>query len=174
MKSPRFATVVCAAWVSVMMAWSAEPGLPADAPNYTGKYSLQERKNAPVSSDPEVEVVQTESDVQVTTTSGGNRTTNRYPLNNSEGDYVSPGGVPGKCKARFKGSQLILESMVVTHPQPNVPVRMHIKERWELSKDSKTLTIQTDIDFPDMSAAISSAVTENSPEKQKYVRIDSR
>ena len=100
--------------------------------------------------------------------------TNRYPLNGSEADYVSPGGVPGKCKARFKGSQLILESMVVARPQPNVPVRLHTKERWELSKDSKILTIQTDVDFPDMPAAISSVATENSPRKQKYVRIEIR
>jgi hypothetical protein len=64
--------------------------------------------------------------------------------------------------------------MIVSHPQPNVPVHIHTKERWELSKDSKTLTIQTDIDCPDVSAAISSAIFENSPMKQKYIRLTDR
>jgi len=173
MRNQHLAIVVCTACISLLILWSAEPAIAADAPNYTGRYSLQERKNAPVSGDPDIEVVQTENSVEVTIIYHGKRTTSRCPLDGSEGDYVSSGGVPGKCKARFKGSQLILESMVIGHPQPNVSVRLHTKERWELSKDSKTLTIQTDTDFPDVPAAISSVVTGDS-QKQKYIRIESR
>jgi len=63
--------------------------------------------------------------------------------------------------------------MVIGHPQPNVAVRLHTKERWELSKDFKTLTIQTDVDFPDQPAAISNVVAGD-PQKQKYIRVETR
>jgi hypothetical protein len=58
-------------------------------------------------------------------------------------------GIAGKCKAQFKGKNLILSSFVTTHPQLNGPgAQMHTKERWELSSDSKVLTIHSDVDFP--------------------------
>jgi hypothetical protein len=158
-----------------MTTSSAKLGLAADAQSYTGKYSLQERKNGPVSSDPDIQVVQTENDLEVTTLSGGKRTINRYLLNGSEGDYVGPGGVSGKCKAQFKGKQLILESTVASRPQPNAPiVRQHTKQRWQLSADSKTLTIQTDVDFPDFPASVSAAVAGDTSGKEKYIRIGGR
>ena len=35
-------------------------------------------------------------------------------------------------------------------PQGGSPTRMHTKQRWQLSLDSKVLTIHFDVDFPDM------------------------
>jgi hypothetical protein len=175
MRNRLFATITCAAWFVLTMAWSTSPALAADVSDYTGKYSLQEHKNAPVSSDPDIEVVQTEKDVEVTTIDHGKRTNNHYPLNGMEGDYISPGGVPGKCKAQFKGKQLILESTVASRPLPNAPiVRQHTKQRWQLSADSKTLMIQTDVDFPDFPAGISAAVSGDTSGKEKYIRIGGR
>ena len=170
-----FATAMCAAWLTLTTAWFAKFALAADVPNYTGKYSLQEHKNVPVGSDPDIEVVQTEKDVEVATIDHGKRTTNHYPLNGMEGDYISPGGVPGRCAAQFKGKQLILESTVAKRPQPNAPiVRLHTKQRWQLSGDSRTLTIQTDVDFPDFPAGVSAAVAGDTSGKQKYARIGVR
>jgi len=169
-----FATVICAAWFTLTIAWSAKFALAADAPDYAGKYSLQEHKNAPASSDPDIEVFQTERG-EVATIYHGKRATNFYPLNGMEGDYISPGGVPGRCTAQFKGKQLILESTVATRPQLNAPiVRLHTKQRWQLSGDSKTLTIQTDVDFPDFPVGVSAAVAGDTSGKQKYARIGVR
>jgi hypothetical protein len=162
-----------AACIVLVVTWSVEFGRTADAPSYTGKYSLENRKTTSGGTDQTLEVVQNESAVEVTTVVQGRRTTNRYPLNGSEGDYASPSGVPGKCKAQLMGKQLILDSTVVTRPQPTgSPVRMHTKERWQLSADSKTLTIQTDVDFPDFPADISAAVNGNTSGKEKYRRVE--
>jgi hypothetical protein len=156
------------------VALSAHPGLAADKTNYSGKYSLQERKPASGTKiDSTIEVVQNENDVEVTRAEHGSRTTNRYPLNGSEGDYMSPGGVPGKCKAELKGKYLVLESVVVTRPQQNTsPVRVHTKERWQLSADSKTLTIKSDVDFPDFPGDISAITGAYGSGTEKYTRTD--
>jgi hypothetical protein len=120
------------------MAWSARPALAADVSDYTGKYSLQEHKNVPASSDPEIEVFQTEKGVEVVTIYHGKRAPNFYPLNGMGGTTSAQGAFPAKCTAQFKGKQLILESTVATRPQPNAPiVRLHSKQRWQLSGDSK-------------------------------------
>ena len=98
-----------------------------------------------------------------------------YPLNGPDGDYKTPTGVPGKCKAQLKDKYLVLESVVVTPTQPNGPsMRMHIKERWQLSKDSKILTIKTEIDFPDAPPMVSSIVGEYGSGTEKYIRTEGR
>jgi hypothetical protein len=40
------------------------------------------------------------------------------------------------------------------------PVRIHTKERWQLLSDSKTLTVKSDVDFPDAPGMPSSVVAE--------------
>jgi hypothetical protein len=169
----RYSVLTFATCVALVVTCFGENSLAADALNYTGKYSLLNRKSASGGTDQTLEVVQNENAIEVTMVAQGRRTTNRYPLNGSEGDYASPSGVPGKCKAQLKGKQLLLESTVVAHPQPTAsPVRMHTRERWQLSADSKTLTIQTDVDFPDFPADISTAVSGNTSGKEKYARVE--
>jgi hypothetical protein len=141
----------------------------ADKVNYSGKYSIQERKSS--GSDAALDVVQNDDTIVVTRIEQGKRTTNHYPLNGSEGDYASPGGVPGKCKAQFKGKYLILESVVVARLVSTAPaMRIHTKERWELSPDSKTLTIKTEEDFPDAPGDVSAIVGQYGSGTQKYAR----
>ena len=142
--------------------------------SYSGKYSLQNRK-ASLGSEATLEVVQGQDRVEVTRIDQGKRTTNRYALNGSEGNYASSGGVPGRCKAQLKGKQLILESTVISHPQPAAtPVRIHTRERWQLSADSKILAIRADVDFPDFPADISAAVSGNTSRTEKYMRVESQ
>lgn len=79
----------------------------------------------------------------------------------------------GKCGAQLKDKYLVLESVVVARPQPDgPPMRMHTKQRWQLSKDSKVLTIKSEIDFPDAPPAASSIVGEYGSGTQKYIRIE--
>ena len=162
-------------YVSLVLAWSANTGLAADKVNYSGKYLLQVRKTASGGeNDSTLDVVQNEKSVDITRSAEGRRMTNRYPLNGSEGDYTSPGGVSGKCKAQLKGKYLVLESVVFSRPQSSSPpVRIHTRERWQLSADSNVLTIKSDVDFPDFPGDISTVVGAYGSSTQKYTRTKS-
>jgi hypothetical protein len=162
-----------AAWVTVVgvvIAW-ATIGLAADRVDYSGKYSADRPTvKSGVETDSTLEVVQNEDGIVVTKVELGKRTTSHCPLNGSEGEYTSPGGVSGKCKGQLKAKYLILESVVVTRPQATATVRMHTKERWQLSADGKNLTIKSDVDFPDFPADISAAVAGDTSGTRKYTR----
>jgi hypothetical protein len=163
------------AWMScvgLVIASSGKTGLAADKVNYSGKYIAERLRTASGGeTDSTLEVVQNEGSIEVTRVELGKKTTSRCPFNGSEGDYRSPGGVPGKCKAQLKRKYLILESIVVARPQPTAPpVREHTKERWQLSADGKTLTIKSDVDFPDFPADISVAVADITSGTTKYTR----
>src|SRR5260370_6876082 len=137
--------VAMMAAVGVVVGGSAKPGLAAERVSYSGRYSAQRLKNTPSgSTDSVLEVVQSEDSIEITRVESGKRTTSRCPFNGSEGDYTSPGGVAGKCKAQLKEKNLIVESVVLTHPQPTATVRMHTKERMQRSSAAKTLTLKSD------------------------------
>jgi len=167
-----FTFLICATCVALVTTTGATNALAGETPNYAGRYSLQDKKGTP-GSNTTLEVAQRENSVEVTRNEQGKKVTNRYPLDGSEGEYISPGGLRGTCRAQWKGKQLIIESLVETRVQgaPH-PVHEHTKERWQLSADSKTLTIQTDVDFPDFPADISAAVAATTSGKEKFVRIE--
>lgn len=170
----RVSSRVASLAIMFLVTWYPNMGLAVDKANYSGKYSLQEKKT-PAGSETEVtlNVVQTDDAIEITKVEQGRKLTNRYPLNGSEGDYRTPTGVSGKCKAQLKDKLLVLESIVVTPTQPNGPsMRMHTKERWQLSKDSKILTIKTEIDFPDAPPLASSIVGEYGSGTEKYMRTE--
>lgn len=130
----------------------------ADKRDFSGSYTLKENTKAPRLQKGEawtIRVAQTESAIEVTRVMDGHQNLNKFPLDGSEGRYVSPGGPTGTCKAQFKGKYLILDTFITTRPQPNGPlVQMHTRERWELSSDAKTLKIHTDVDFPQFSGTL--------------------
>jgi hypothetical protein len=126
---------------------------PADvAADFSGSYTLTKSKGgskAKTGGTITLRVSQTESAVEITKTINGVPNANKFPLDGSDGPYVSSGGVKGAGRAQFKGETLVLETLVIVRPQANAPeVRIHTKERWNLSADSKKLTIRTDVDFP--------------------------
>jgi hypothetical protein len=158
--------------VAVTLLTPAKITLAVDTTDYTGKYAVERPKKAASGSDEStLEVVHNENAVEITLLQSGKRTTSQCPFNGSEGDYTSPGGVLGKCKAQLKEKNLIIESVVVTHPQPTANVRVHTKERWQLSKDGKTLTIKSEVDFPDFPSGISAALSGDTSTTTKYTRI---
>lgn len=147
--------------------------LAGDKPNFSGKYIVQRSKSTTTSStDSTLEVSQNENNIEITRVQLGKRTTSRCPFDGSEGDYTSPGGVSGKCKAQLKGKNLVVESIIVAQPQPSAKVRMHTKERWQLSSDEKVLTIKSDVDFPDFPAGVSAAVAGDTSATEKYTRVE--
>jgi hypothetical protein len=152
---------------------SAGVAFAADTTGFTGKYTAERAKQtASGSAESALDVVQNESAIEITLIQSQKRTTSKCPLNGSDGDYTSPGGISGKCKAQLKGKDLIVESVVVTHPQPSSNVRVHTKERWQLSKDGKILTIKSDVDFPDFPSGVSAAASGDTSTITKYTRVN--
>jgi hypothetical protein len=147
--------------------------LGADKLDFSGSYTLKKTTSAAKPAKGEVWVLrvsQSESAIEVTRVLNGHKYVNKFPLDGSEGTYVSPGGPTGTCKGQLKSKYLILESFVTSHPQLNGPaVQMHTKERWELSSDLNALRIRTDVDFPQFSGTLNGfQVVE--PWSETYVR----
>jgi hypothetical protein len=122
----------------------------ADKPDFSGAYTLRGIKGGFKMKKGDswtLRVVQGEAVIEITKVMDVHQNTNKYRLDSTQGVYDSPGGPKGTCTARFKGKSLILDAFVTMHAQPNGPVvQIHTRERWELSLDSKTLTIRTDLD----------------------------
>jgi hypothetical protein len=54
-------------------------------------------------------------------------------------------------------------------------MRLETREDWRLSRDLKTLTIKTEVRFPDMPAEIAAMAFPNNPRTETYRRaVDSR
>ena len=143
-----------------------------DKRDFSGSYALKEKtgSKAEKSKATSLRVTQTESGIEVTRIVDGRQNMNKFPLDRSEGTYVSVGGPAGTCKAQFKSKYLILDTFVATRPQPNGPVvQMHTRERWELSSDSKTLKIRTEVDFPQFSGTLNGFQVV-APRSDTYIR----
>jgi hypothetical protein len=124
----------------------------AETPDFTGSYTLTPAKHASQSVNDVIHtltVVQTAKSIGVTKTMDGKPYTNTFPLDGAEGICYTQNQTKETCKGHFKGNHLFLESTLITHPLEDGPlVIIHTKERWQLSPDSKTLTIHTDVDAP--------------------------
>jgi hypothetical protein len=161
------------------IACSANLALAEETANYSGKYSIQQGNHASdKQSDSTLEVVQNRDRIEITRVEMGQRTTNSYSLDGSEADCTQPGGVPSRCKGQLKEEHLVLESITVTNPRW-APSRVHVRSRWQLSADNKTLTIKTDIDFPNLAPNMRLGLSPYSPQlapyepgTTKYARIE--
>lgn len=145
-------------------------GFAANSQNFSGKF-LHPGTKGETDFDPAVtlDVVQTDGAIEITRVDSQGSTSNQYPLNGTEQDCSGPGGVAGKCKAQLKGKSLILETTVVSRDLTSgTTVHMRTVEQWQLSSDSKTLTIKVHVDFPDVRSGTSSE--GQSSEANKYTR----
>lgn len=148
-------------------------GLAEEKIDYSGKYSLEER-NLKSGKKPKstLEVVQNQDRIKIIKDEPHKTTTSDCPLSSSDQDYRNS---RGQCRAQLKGKKLIVESVVDTSREPtHSPLRVHTKERWELSADNKTLTIKSDIDFVSCSLGESSCTSGSGESRTiKYKRIES-
>jgi hypothetical protein len=159
------------ATVALFTTATPRVGLAASNQNFTGKYLHPGEKDRS-DLDPAVtlDVVQSEEAVEITRVDSVGKTSNRYLLNGAEEDCISPGGVSAKCKAQLKGKSLILEIVVASRNQESgALIRIRTVEQWQLSGDSKTLTIKLHVDFPD-NHSINASSEGQSPESDKYIR----
>jgi hypothetical protein len=135
----------------------------ADKPDFSGSYTLTGVSGPRYEKGTiqKLRVVQTGTSIEVTQTISGNPNVNTYPFSDKEGVYVSPGGAKGTCKAQSKKNELILESVVTTRPDVTSPiVQIHTKQKWQLSRDLKTLTIRNTVDSPQSAINIIEPWTE--------------
>jgi hypothetical protein len=130
----------------------------ADKVDFSGSYTL--KKTTEISKQEKgvvrtLHLSQSETAIEVTRVQDGHSYVNTFPLDGSTGKYVSPGGPTGTCKGEFKSKSLILDSYVTARARPDSPaLEMHTRERWELSSDSKTLKIRTDVEFPQLTSTL--------------------
>ncbi len=129
---------------------------------FSGSYTAQPSKSGP-KSNIRLIVVQDAEAIEFTRTVDGRSTKNRCPFSGS-GIYTSEGGVQGTCTTKLKGNSVIVDSVVNTST-----VRLHTRERWQLSKDLKILTISSQSDSPDM-PGISAALGDTLSFTAKYTR----
>jgi len=132
----------------------ASPHPADDRPDFSGSYKLTDVKGSEKFDKTTVQtlkVAQSTDAIEVTEDLGGKPHTDKYPLDGSEGAYTSPEGIPGKCKAHFKGKSLILESLTASRPATNAPVvELLTVQRWELSADKKKLAVHIEVISPNM------------------------
>jgi hypothetical protein len=163
--------VISIAIASLVTTANPRVGLAANNQNFTGKY-LHRGEKYRSDLDPPVtlDVVQNEETITITRVDPGGKTSNLYPLNGTEEDCISPSRVSAKCKAQLKGKSLILETTVASRDQESgALVRIRTVEQWQLSGDSKTLTIKVHVEFPDNHSSNSSSEGQ-SLEADKYMR----
>jgi len=145
----------------------------ATKPDFSGDYAAQQKKADKTTAS--LRVVQTDSAVQVTRVYGGKTITNSFPLNGSEGDYTMEMGVRGKCRAQLIDDILVLEWLVASPSNANAPsIRFDTLEEWWLSRETKTLTIKTEIKSPDLPPDVMAGAFPNNPRTEKYQRLDTR
>ena len=145
----------------------------AAKPDFSGTYAAKQKNDGKSTPATVLRVVQSDSAVEVTRVNGDKTTTNLFPLNGSDADYITETGVRGKCKAEMKKDILVLESLVASPARPDRPsVRFHTIEQWQLSSDRKTLTVKIEIQSPDMPATVIAAAFPNNPHKEQYQRTN--
>jgi hypothetical protein len=131
--------------------------LAADQPNFSGTYTLKHSKSEFMSSKNQsrqtgpdeiiiLRVIQDTEKLEITRSEAGRETSSLFSMKSGQGIYMVPGGASGNGKIQFKAKRLLLESEVILQPLQSGPrVPFVITERWELSPDSKTLTIQNEM-----------------------------
>lgn len=159
---------VLATCAAVLILFASERTSASDSFNLSGKYVEETKDRSEDISN--LEVIQNNENIEFTRVKLGKRTVGHCPLNGSEGDYTGPDGRSGKCKAKLKPKYLIIESDEMTHPKLYAPTRIHRKEKWHLSSDAKTLTIEYDVGFPDLAPEVSWRMQGKISGTRKYKR----
>jgi len=129
----------------------------ADQPNFSGTYTLDHGKSEFLSSKEDsrpakadeiitLSVVQDTEKLEITRSENGRKTSSIFSMKSGVGVYSLRSGDSGNSKVQFKGKRLLLEAEVMMQPLQSGPrVPFLITERWELSPDSKTLTIHNEM-----------------------------
>jgi hypothetical protein len=91
---------------------------------------------------PQLKVVQSDRVLEATFSEQGKTRRCTYYLDGAESNNVTPGGAPSRDKARVTKRALLIESIV---RPPRASTTLQVKQKWQLSRDSQHLTIQTTV-----------------------------
>lgn len=144
------------AFTLALIGCFALTGFKNPRPNFSGTY-LSEPQN-PDKPDRPVTLVISQSDtaLEIAHQEDGRTTTSSFPLDGSEGRYITPTGVSGKGYARLNGSELQIETWV-TSPATTRSVSLHTTEHWQLTEDGETLKVHMEVEAPEMSPEVNAA-----------------
>lgn len=95
-------------------------------------------------------ISQHEGILERTTVTDGKTLVSRYTLDGKECKNVTSGGSPSTDKAQAKGKNIVIRSTVPLNAPPPAASSVVTTEKWELSKDSNTLTVHSKVEFPGM------------------------
>ena len=161
--------------LSVLFVCLASLALAPARPDFSGSYAVKQKGAGETGAATVVlRVVQADSYIEVAREETNGTLTNRFPLDGTEGEYTTPTGARGKCKARFNKETLVLETTVVSTRAEGRAMRFGTREDWRLSKDQGTLTIKTEIKMPDMPPEMVAMAFPNNPRTETYRRTAER
>jgi hypothetical protein len=130
--------------------------------DFSGTYRLVSIKSENGSKkipDSTLTISQREGVLERTSIRDGKTLVNHYTLDGKECKNVTSGGAPSTDKAQAKGKNIIIRSVVPLNAPPPASSSVVTTEKWELSKDSNTLTVHSKLEFPGM-AMLDSSATE--------------
>lgn len=93
-------------------------------------------------------ITQTDSSIEIVKTVDRQKCISKFKLDGSEGVYTASSGQQGSGKAQMKGHALIVDGYVTHLESTTAGMQIHTHEKWELSSDGKTLTVNVHVDFP--------------------------
>jgi hypothetical protein len=125
-------------------------GVAAGNRNFSGSYTLVGSRGAFKGRGGAwtLDIVQTESTIEISKTVDRRKFTNKFLLSGAEGDYTTTSGQVGTGKAQFRGKTLVIDGYVTNVESTSPEMQIHTHEKWDLSSDSKTLSVNVHIDFP--------------------------
>jgi len=97
----------------------------------------------------------------------------RYTLDGKECKNLTSGGSPSTDKAQAKGKNIVIRSVVPLNAPPPAASSVVTTEKWELSKDSNTLTVHSKVEFPGLammdfsSTEVYSRLARDAPESSR-------
>lgn len=93
-------------------------------------------------------ITQTDSSIEIVKDVDRQKCISKFKLDGSEGVYTASSGQQGPGKAQMRGHALIIDGTVTHLESTNTGMLIHSHEKWELSGDGKTLTVNVHVDFP--------------------------
>lgn len=128
--------------------------------DYSGTYTERSSGKHVSGDTATLTISQTGQEIEIRRQSNGALQVSTFPLDGKLGIYTTESGVKGQGSAHWRGSTLLIESLVAAPPQAGKIIRFHTKERWQLSKDKQTLKVHVETDSPDMPRDITAAAIE--------------
>ncbi len=139
--------------------------------DYSGTYTEKTSGKQVSGGTPTLTISQTNQEIQIRRQSNGASQLGTFPLDGKPGVFTTESGLKGQGSAHWKGSTLLIETLVASLPQAGKIIRFHTKEQWQLSKDRQTLKVHIETDSPDMPREITAAAIE--PYTEVYQRSPS-